>query len=408
MINNMSTKPCMVFMASFSILTFAHAESQIPSTFDLALNESATPGTSKSAPNAEWLQPIDGQLRALREKDIAKAYYDYTTEDFRKTTSLEDFTHFVNQYSIFLTHHDVSAEIQTVQKGEAEILATLNPDEEAVKVQYRLIQSDGQWKIWNLNLVAPYSSAVTNLIHNPQTVKEFVSNFLSDLQKEGAEEAYDTYTSKEFKKNTSLRDFEAFLKKYSILEKFEQFKIGKPSIVETVATVNTDLTLQDGKAKVEIILGIQNDLWKIWSFKVTDYTAETPEQLKKDKDGPTEASEKKPSSTAFEFSRVEVGLGVDDKGEVIDPHKFISVPKSEIYVNLFVRNGKKGDRIDITLEHQGTRGALPNISTTLQQDGDSRLSFSFAKPSQGWPKGVYNIHAVSAMDSSREFTFEIR
>lgn len=366
-----------------------------------------TPGASKTAPNVEWLQPIDGQLRALREKDFAKAYQEYTTDDFKKATSLEDFTHFINQYPIFLTHHDVSAEVQAIQAGDAEILATLNPEEEAVKVQYRLIQADGKWKIWNLNLVAPYSQAVTQLIHNPQTVKDFVDRFLNDLKNEGVEDAYDSYTSKEFKKKTPLNDFEAFIKKYPLLLKFDQFKIGKPSIVETVATVNTDVTLQDGKAKVEMVLGIQNDAWKIWSFKVAEYNENTSgESVKKPE--ATEVSEKTPSATDFDFSKAEVGLGVDTKGEVLNPRKVLPVPTGEIYVNLFIRNGKKGDKIHIYLEHQGTRGTLPNVSTTLQQDGDSRLSFSFAKPTQGWPKGMYMIHATSSMDSTKQFSFEIK
>lgn len=373
-----------------------------------SLNHNVEPGMGKTSPNVEWLQPVDGQLRALREHNIEKAYNDFTTDDFRKATSLELFKNFIEQYPIFFSHHDVSVEIQALQKTEGEIMAILNPNEEAIKVQYRLVLENGQWKIWNLNLVSTYSASITKLLHDTDGIKKFVSSFFDELHKKEVEEAYDTYTSKDFKKKTPLNDFEAFVKKYALLESFEKYKVGKPSIVETTATVNSELTSGDGKAKVEIVLGIQNDAWKVWSFKVVEYSEPSLGATLGDKAEATEASEKKALKTDFEFSRVEVGLGVDAKGEVINPHKFITMPTGEIYVNLFLKNGKKDDRIHISLEHQGTRGALPKVSTTLQQDGDSRLSFSFAKPSQGWPKGAYVIYAESSTGSKREFTFEIR
>ncbi len=48
------------------------------------------------SPNAsfdtkQFLETIDGQILALREKNISKAYYIYTSSEFRKQTSLKTF-----------------------------------------------------------------------------------------------------------------------------------------------------------------------------------------------------------------------------------------------------------------------------------------------------------------------------
>lgn len=372
----------------------------------------ATPkaGASSSAAFADWLIPIDAMLRALRDKNVARGYNDSTAKEFKKATSLDDFKQYVDRYPILSSHQNLVVESQETQKNNANVTIVLNPEQEAVPVKFMLTRENDSWKIWNLYVVLPYSPAVTALLSDVQSLRPVVADFLRELHDDEYEKAYDTYTSKEFQKTSTLRDFHGFLQKYNMFTQHDSIEFGKPTILEATGTLPVDLLYKDGTAQIEFVLGIQNDQWKIWGIRVVRYNAESaptaPSATPLEK--PSEASVKPILPTDLQFERVEVGDKVDEIGNIINPQKFVQGTSGKIFVNLFIRNGVKGNKIDLTVEHLATHTMLPVVSTTLEKEGDSRLSFSFSPPSQGWPKGQYQMRAESSTGISRDFVFDVR
>lgn len=371
------------------------------------LTSVSAPGLAKSTSSVEWLTPIDIQLRALRERDISRAYNDSTSKEFKDNTSLDTFTKFVEKYPILVTHQEIVISSQSVKNNEADITVTLNPDKfDATPLRFMLVSEEGKWKIWNENVILPYSPAVTALLKDPQTLRKPVEQMLQALQSKEAAKAYDAYMSQEFKKGTSLDAFRDFLKKFPLLTTYESVDFGIPGISEGTGTLEVNLESRDTTAKLEYNLGIEGDKWKIWGIKVLQYVGQDSVSASVSKSEKTGTAE---TDKGVEISKVEVGSAIDSKGNIINPRNEFEVPKNDIFLNLYVKKGKAGSKIIVDLEHIATHATLPTASTTLQQEGDSRVSFAFAPPSQGWPKGRYQLQIHSSEGGeARNFTFELK
>lgn len=96
---------------------------------------------------------IENQLKALRDKEIDKAYKDYTSSDFQKQTSLEDFKELIGkfpqlsnnklfQFQSFYTEDDIAS-----FGGDL-----LSMEGDFVRVEYDLVMEDGKWKIYGMQI----------------------------------------------------------------------------------------------------------------------------------------------------------------------------------------------------------------------------------------------------------------
>jgi hypothetical protein len=103
-----------------------------------------------------------------------------------------------------------------------------------------------------------------------------------------------------------------------------------------------------------------------------------------------------------------VGTSLNLKGEIENPSIVLKSPQGSIYVNIYVRNGAAGTKVNVSLEHLDSHSMLPEVSTTLQQDGDLILSFAFEAPNQGWPVGNYLIEVTSSIGLQRQYTFVVQ
>lgn len=122
----------------------------------------AAPEASSTSP---WLvQPptdyekavnvVNDQLAALRANDSSKAYYAFTTKEFRKAFPLESFKVMVRRYPVFgrnRTFQVISTEFDgaTVIKLKGKLIA-LNGD--SMKIDYDIVLEDSEWKIHNVQL----------------------------------------------------------------------------------------------------------------------------------------------------------------------------------------------------------------------------------------------------------------
>lgn len=108
--------------------------------------------TSRINPHV-LLEVIENQLKVLREKEIDKAYRDFTASEFQKQTSLEDFREIVGQFTplsnnklfqfqSFYTEDDVAS-------FGGDLLATGG---DFVRVEYDLVMEGGKWKIFGIQI----------------------------------------------------------------------------------------------------------------------------------------------------------------------------------------------------------------------------------------------------------------
>lgn len=100
---------------------------------------------------------LNGQLAALRSNDL-NAAYSYTSDDFKRATSKEDFQRFVEQYPQM--YHNVKATFseRDEQGDNGSLKAVLQGrDGQLLTVEYHFIKEDQVWKIVAIQ-VTPNSS----------------------------------------------------------------------------------------------------------------------------------------------------------------------------------------------------------------------------------------------------------
>lgn len=376
-------------------------------------NISANPGVMSGSAGAsiDWLLPIDLQLRAFRQKDIETAYNETVSKEFKAATTLEEFIKFAEKYPILFSHHSISVKSQSFKNKEAEITILLNPESDAIPVRYLLVNEDGKWKVWSMNITPTYSEAVNQLLSDFSSMRKPVEGQLQALKNGEIPKAYHEFVAKTFKESTSQDAFRKFLNAFPVMTRYAAAEFKEPVIDKTTALIEVNLYDQFGTTIIEYTLGIENNQWKIWGIRVLEQTpehamAQEGEGIKED-EGKSEVSQKEQSVSSLKFDRVEVGTGLDLLGQIADPVTALKSPHGDIFVNVFVKNGIARVKVNVLLVHVESHSTLPEVSTTLQQEGDAMLSFSFTPPPSGWPKGNYEIKVNSSTGVSHIFTFAI-
>lgn len=133
------------------------------------ISADAPPSTpAEAATTSPWLvQPptdyekavnvVNEQLAALRVGDSSKAYYAYTTKEFRKAFSLENFKVMIKRYPVFgrnRTFQVASTDFDgtTVIKLKGKLIA-VNGD--SMNVNFDVVLEDNEWKIHNVQMTQP-------------------------------------------------------------------------------------------------------------------------------------------------------------------------------------------------------------------------------------------------------------
>lgn len=388
----------------------------------------AAPGVTNPAEIAELITPVDLQLRALRNHDFEAAYA-VNARPFQSATSLEVFKSFVEQYPILFSHKEIVVQSSVNHENDAEITVVLDPTKDAVPVKYLLVKEDNQWKIWNMKVGLAYSPKVTALLQNPVTIRTPVEKQLEALKFSDEVRAYHAFTSKEFQQTTSLIDFKNFLVKYPLFTEYETVEFGDPRIYDATGKVRVDFSGPPGTMQVEYTLGIEEEQWKIYGIQVLKHTpapakAPVQEHIEK-KEAPqpqmmerVESKENQESSEQLgsqppsesqevDFTKMEVGSGSSSQGVVMSPTTVLQTPQGNIFIKLNVHNGQVGMKVNVRLQYLEKGVFLPPVSTTLQQEGDTTLSFEFAPPASGWPKGRYQLDATTSTGANKAFQFVV-
>lgn len=384
----------------------------IPSEESSQIAQAAAPGIGNPKIAAELFVPIDAQLKYFRANTIPKAYDETLSKEFKKATTLQAFTEFVKQYPILFKHKEVEVRQPTPTEERVAITVVLDPDSEAVPVDYILINEEGRWKIWSMVVSPQVWGSSEHLVRDLSTMKKRIELMFKDLQTKEIAKVYQEYASEAFQKNTTLEAFQDFLKDYPILTNFNVLEAQEPTFKKGTGQLNVQLKSLHGTALVEFMMGIEKGKWKIWGMKILRQDPNTERRTSfAGQQINTEAEDQSvviPDSVPLEFYHIDIGTEMDLKGEVINPTSIVERNDREIRVNLFIRNGRRWTKVEVLMNHLESHSSIPAISTTLQQNGDTELSFVFTPPPEGWPRGHYEIVATSSTGVTKVFPFEIR
>lgn len=98
---------------------------------------------------------VEKQLVALREKDVEKAY-SYTSIDFQKIVSIDQFRRFIQAYPIFQQSQSAHFATRTLQDQVAILKGKLtSPDLVRTSVEYHLIKEKKKWRILSMQILQP-------------------------------------------------------------------------------------------------------------------------------------------------------------------------------------------------------------------------------------------------------------
>jgi len=101
-----------------------------------------------------FLETIDNHILSLKEKNIAKAYYKYTSTDFQEETSLREFTNLINRHAPL--HDNEMVQLSSIHFYEEMGQYTgklTSTSGEIVMVEYELSKSKDGWKIHGFKLM---------------------------------------------------------------------------------------------------------------------------------------------------------------------------------------------------------------------------------------------------------------
>lgn len=376
------------------------------------------------------LAPVKEQLKDLHSNNVQKAY-DSTSPEFRKITPLPAFQDFIRSFSIVTHYSSVDFKEPLIGKNIGKVVVEFHQDKETQFLEYTLGREEGSWKIFGMQILSPPENA-----SNPQTqnspgnfkvenLVHVVQGQLNALKSKNFNEAYSQYSSSSFQSAHSLQKFEEMVNQNPILTNNQSSKFNRLTIQNGIATLSGTITSPDNLIyPAEYTLVQDGDSWKIDKFQINppaeheqenqpNPTSPTRPPVEEKKTAPSSQTSKTPfpmeskTTSNLEFTKAVIGTEVDANGLVVNPTNIIISKNNDIIINLYVHNGTAGTKVSMTFKHLDSNAKIPPISTTLQQAGDTTVSFVFSPPEQGWPNGLYEIDARASTGEEQVFNFKV-
>jgi hypothetical protein len=98
--------------------------------------------------------PIKSQLAAINNRDLNKAYYDYTSKNFKTVISFNQFKAIIESNPQIFKSKDSSFTDVSIKNGFATVKGTITGQDGTVtKMTYTLVKENSQWKIFNFKAV---------------------------------------------------------------------------------------------------------------------------------------------------------------------------------------------------------------------------------------------------------------
>ena len=348
---------------------------------------------------------VDNQLASLRNQDLSKAYHEYSSKEFQAATSYDQFRNFIDTYPVFFNNQSAHFTQRSIENNIGRLKGNLTSQEHVnTPIEYRLIKEDGKWKILSIRLLKPSNIQNAKDTGHAEDLIDVAKLQLKDIQDQKLVEAYQNFSSKEFKEATSEEAFREFIKRYPIFQYHHVVSFHKPVIRNGIGTLSVILQSEQNAAYVKYYLIYEDHAWKIWSMRILS-PSEVPEAT---------SLETKPNKTAAEpevgaMKIVSISLGdeVNQEGQIKHPETQFASTLKDLYVDIEIENGRKDNVIFLNLKHTESGSSIP-AKAAIEENGDTMLMTVFSPPTAGWPKGnfILTVTTSTGLEKSVEFKIE--
>lgn len=215
------------------------------------------------------------QLSVLKEGKLTEAYYDFTSKDFQKSTTLDFFKNYIKATPIFTSGKMFLVEEEALQGSLSVIRGFIvGEDDSSFEVVYQLIYEEGAWKILSVSPVtkeehddAPQASVTQQYIEPAVT-------FLDYIQTPEFQGVYEKKVSKDFLENTSYKAFSQFVNKNPILSQFHNFEIVQHQLNRGLGEIYISLNPETEGVPLAITVVKEGGEWKIYRLSVGEANQE--------------------------------------------------------------------------------------------------------------------------------------
>lgn len=348
-----------------------------------------------------WVDVVDHQLNALRQHDISQAYYDYTSKEFQSATSLDQFRNFIEAYPVFLNNQSAHFSQRSIEHNIGTLKGNLTSTNHVnTPIEYKLIKEDDKWKILSIRLLKPGSIQNAKEANHAEDLIEAAKAQLKEIQDQKLAEAYQNYSSREFKDATSEAAFREFIKRYPILTHYHVVSFHKPTIRNGVGTLSVILQSEKIAAYVKYYLIYEDQKWKIWSMRIL-----SPSEGQENKEAQAATSEKS-EKEAMSLEAISLGDKIDEQGQIQESKTTFQSDLGDLYVDIEVKNGIKGSMVYLSLQHIESGSSIP-AKANIEEDGDTMLMSVFSPPTSGWPKGHYKLVVTTSSGLNKVVDFDV-
>lgn len=99
------------------------------------------------------IQVVESQLSALRQKDVDRAYFFYTSKDFQKQTSLDEFKRFIQANPVLSDNKSITMTNVRMDEQISYYQGNITSAKGGSRtIDYNLLEENGQWKIQSMLL----------------------------------------------------------------------------------------------------------------------------------------------------------------------------------------------------------------------------------------------------------------
>lgn len=200
-------------------------------------------------------------------------------------------------------------------------------------------------------------------------------------------------TSSGFRSETSAAQFTAFVNANPILRN-GTVSIGEREVSGDTAAVTAELTAPDGSKRTLDVQLVKEEDWRIAGYRLR-----------------ASASGAAPPGSARTAKGTVAQILISDEADkdgAVRASKDIFAPTTpRIYVSVVLTGAKKGDKASASLAHLPSGAKLGPATNDVTADGDLISSFSFSRPTAGWPEGAYELAVALASGESASATFTV-
>lgn len=209
------------------------------------------------------------QLNVLKEGKLTEAYYDFTSKDFQKATTLDFFKNYVKASPVFTSGKLFLVEQETLEGSVSVIRGFIvGEDDSSFEVIYQMIYEDGEWKILSVSPVSKEEKEETTPTSVTQQYIEPAVTFLDYIQTPEFPNVYEKKVSKDFLENTSYKAFSQFVNKNPILSQFQEFEIVQHQLNRGLGEIYITLNPETESIPLAITVVKEDGAWKIYRFSV--------------------------------------------------------------------------------------------------------------------------------------------